>query len=77
MMRAAGYSAALERAGSNRGIVAFTALPVLLARATLDRVEKLGPGAKVSRDDVSALVGLLHRALERNEVSGLLQHAPV
>jgi farnesyl-diphosphate farnesyltransferase len=77
LMRAAGYSAALEGAGSDRGIVAFTALPVLLARATLDRVEKLGPGAKVSRDEVSALVGLLHRALERHEVSGLLQHAPV
>jgi len=70
---AASYSSRLERAGSDRGIVAFTALPVLLARATLDQVERLGPGAKIRRDEVAAIVRLLHEALERSEVSELLR----
>lgn len=70
---AASYSSRLERAGSDRGIVAFTALPVLLARATLDQVERLGPGTKIRRDEVAAIVKLLHEALERNEVGELLR----
>ena len=70
---AADYSARLELAESDRGIVAFTALPVLLARATLDRVEQAGPGAKIRRDEVASLVRLLHEALERKAVGRLLQ----
>jgi len=54
----------LQRAGAPRGIVEFTALPVLLAWATLDRVEQSGPGAKVSRDDVVRIVGELGEALD-------------
>jgi farnesyl-diphosphate farnesyltransferase len=73
LMTAAGYSSRLERAGSDRGIVAFTALPVLLARATLDRVEQLGSGAKISRDEVARLVRHLHEALERSSVERLLE----
>ncbi len=69
---AAGYCARIERAGPNRGIVAFTALPVLLARATLDRVDRLGAGAKVSRGEVASLVALLHEALDRGAVGTLL-----
>jgi farnesyl-diphosphate farnesyltransferase len=56
---AAGYVLALQRAGAARGLVAFTALPLLLARATLDRVEELGTGAKLTRDRVRQL----HREL--------------
>ena len=70
---AADYSSRLERSGSDRGIVAFTALPVLLARATLDRIEQLGPGAKISRDEVANLVRRLHEALERSSVGRLLE----
>ena len=67
------YSSRLERYGSDRGIVAFTALPILLARATLDRVEERGPGSKISRAEVASIVSRLHRALERREVGALLQ----
>ena len=48
-------------------MVAFTALPVLLARSTLDRVECDGPGAKLTRNDVLCIAGRLERALERDE----------
>jgi farnesyl-diphosphate farnesyltransferase len=70
------YSSRLERHGSDRGIVAFTALPILLARATLDRVEKLGPGAKISRVEVASIVQRLHEALERKGAGALLQVPP-
>jgi farnesyl-diphosphate farnesyltransferase len=69
---AAGYCARIEATGSDRGIVAFTALPVLLARATLDRVEREGPGAKVGRETVGRLLTRLQSALERGEVGALL-----
>jgi farnesyl-diphosphate farnesyltransferase len=58
------YVLGLQRAGAPRGIVEFTALPVLLAWATLERVEQSGPGAKVSRDDVVRIVGELGEALD-------------
>ena len=61
---AADYVLALQSAGAPRGIVSFTALPVLLARATLDRVERFGAGSSISRADVAALVGRLHQSLE-------------
>jgi farnesyl-diphosphate farnesyltransferase len=61
---AAEYVLALQSAGSPRGVVSFTALPVLLARATLDRVEHYGAGSSISRSDVAALMGRLHQSLE-------------
>lgn len=61
------YVLALQRAGAPRGVVAFNALPVHLAYATLDRVETAGPGAKLSRPEVFAIVQRLHRALDRDE----------
>jgi farnesyl-diphosphate farnesyltransferase len=65
-LRVAGeYVRALQEVGAPRGLVAFTALPVLLARATLAAVEAEGPGAKVSREQVSAAVAALDAALER------------
>jgi farnesyl-diphosphate farnesyltransferase len=51
---AAQYCRALQRAGGPDGIVAFTTLPVELAWATLDTVERDGPGAKITRDQVFA-----------------------
>lgn len=61
------YVLTLQKAGAERGLVAFSALPVQLAHATLDRVETLGPGAKLSRPEVYAILHRLHRALDRNE----------
>jgi farnesyl-diphosphate farnesyltransferase len=61
--RASEYVAALQQAGAPKGCVAFTALPVLLADASLNRVERLGPGAKLTRAEVLALVAQLEDAL--------------
>ncbi len=62
---AARYIDALQSVGAPRGLVEFTALPVLLARASLDRIEKRGPGSKISRVDVIFLTQQLKRALDR------------
>jgi farnesyl-diphosphate farnesyltransferase len=58
------YILGLQDAGAPRGIVAFTALPVRLARATLDLIEQSGPGVKLSRPDVSRIVAALDHALD-------------
>ncbi len=61
--RAVIYVNALERARAPRGFIGFTALPVRLAFATLDRVESHGAGAKISRLQVAAIVAEVHGAL--------------
>ena len=61
------YIRALQSAGAPRGIVEFTALPVQLAWAALERVEKHGPGSKVSRPEVFLITQRLKRALDRLE----------
>lgn len=61
------YVLALQKAGAERGLVAFNALPVELAYATLDRVEAAGPGSKLTRTEVYAIVQHINRALDRNE----------
>jgi farnesyl-diphosphate farnesyltransferase len=61
------YVHALQDASAPRGLVAFTALPVLLARESLDIVETDGPGAKVSRPRVRELVTALDGALDRGD----------
>ncbi len=61
------YIRALQQAGGPRGIVEFTALPVRLAWAALEKVEDRGPGAKVSRPEVFLIVQKLRRALDRDE----------
>lgn len=65
--QAAAYIEALERGGAPRGYVAFTALSVALARASLGRLESGGAGSKVPRDEVMMLFGRLHAALDRGE----------
>ena len=62
--RAAEYVACLESAGSARGIVVFTALPLLLARETLERVEAVGAGAKLSRQRVAEIAAELESRLD-------------
>lgn len=54
--RAAEYVTTLRRAGAPDGFVAFTGSPAILARASLDRIESHGPGAKISRAEVGALM---------------------
>ncbi len=61
------YVLTLQSAGAERGLVAFNALPVRLAHATLDRVEQAGPGSKLTRPEVYAIVQGMNRALDQNE----------
>ncbi len=61
------YVLALQQAGAERGLVAFNALPVLLAVATLEKVERRGPGAKISRPVVYRIVKRMDRALDRDQ----------
>ncbi|HEY4575963.1 MAG TPA: squalene/phytoene synthase family protein, partial [Thermoanaerobaculia bacterium] len=61
------YVLTLQRAGAERGLVAFVALPVRLATATLDRIEQAGPGSKLSRPEVYAIVQGMNRALDQGE----------
>jgi len=66
------YIGALERARAPRGILEFTALPVELAWASLERIERDGPGSRVSRPEVYQLVRRVRHALEAGE--SLAQH---
>ena len=67
LQEAGEYVLALQSAGAERGLVAFVALPVRLAAATLDRIEQAGPGSKLSRPEVYAIVQRMNRALDQNE----------
>ena len=53
---AAAYVGLLQHAGASDGLIAFTSSPVLLARASLARVAVQGPGAKLTRPEVAALI---------------------
>jgi farnesyl-diphosphate farnesyltransferase len=61
---AAEYVLALQGGGAPRGLVGFTGLPVLLARATLDIIEKEGPGHSIRRAQVTEIYGQLQHALD-------------
>ena len=61
---AAAYTNLLQAAGAPRGVVAFCALPTRLAYATLERVERDGPGSKITRDEVFAITADMHEALD-------------
>lgn len=61
--RASEYVLALQEHGAEPGIVAFCALPVRLAWATLDRVEISGPGSKIPRTTVWREVRSLEKAV--------------
>jgi farnesyl-diphosphate farnesyltransferase len=50
------YIAALQRGGAPPGFIAFTSLPCELAEKTLDALREHGPGAKVPRTSVAAMV---------------------
>jgi farnesyl-diphosphate farnesyltransferase len=53
---AAGYVGTMQRSGGPDGLVAFAGSPVILARASLDRIESRGPGAKLTRAEVGSLM---------------------
>jgi farnesyl-diphosphate farnesyltransferase len=59
------YVELLQNAGAPRGIVAFTAFPVLLARAALGELERRGAGAKTSRGVVAGILAKMSSALDR------------
>ncbi|MDH3402496.1 MAG: squalene/phytoene synthase family protein [Acidobacteriota bacterium] len=61
--RATEYCRLLQGAGAPRGVTAFAASPVALARAALDRVEQHGPGARLTRPEVLALHAKVQAAL--------------
>lgn len=63
--RAAEYVLEIQQSGGPDGVVAFTALPVELARASLDRVEKRGPGAKLTRPEVFTIHDRVHGAIAK------------
>ncbi len=63
LARAAEYCRILQRVGAPRGVTAFTASPVALARAALDRIERDGPGAKLTRPEVLSLHAKVQAAL--------------
>jgi len=61
---AAGYVGTLQGAGAPRGLVEFCALPVLLARATLERVERNGAGSKLTRPEVTEIIQRMGAAID-------------
>jgi farnesyl-diphosphate farnesyltransferase len=60
---AAEYVLEVQRQGAPDGVVAFTALPVELARASLDRVQAAGAGAKLTRPEVLAIQERVQRSI--------------
>ena len=72
---AAEYTLALQSGPAERGIVAFNALPIEMAWATLDKVEAHGSGSKISRLKVASIVSRVERALDRGEP--VIRRAPV
>jgi farnesyl-diphosphate farnesyltransferase len=67
LQAASEYVLDLQGAGAERGMVAFVALPVRLATATLDRIEEAGPGSKLTRPEVYAIVQRMNKALDHDE----------
>jgi farnesyl-diphosphate farnesyltransferase len=70
------YVRRLQEGGASPGLLAFTALPVDLAWRTLERVEREGPGAKLTRDEVAVLVAELERRLTAGEPAVAAFSAP-
>ncbi len=61
---AAEYILLLQGSKTERGLIAFNALPVLLAFAALERVETAGPGSKVTREQLYGIMEQLERDLD-------------
>ena len=61
---AAEYTNDLQAAEAPRGVVAFCALPIRLAYAALAAVKEYGPGSKITRGQVFAIVDAMDKALD-------------
>lgn len=61
------YVLDLQHGGAPAGLLTFTALPVAFAEATLDRVERDGPGAKITRAEVATIALALAERLAAGE----------
>ena len=72
---AAEYILLLQSSKTERGLIAFNALPVLLAFAALDRVETAGPGSKVTREQLFEIMAQLERDLDAGRPVVSLDHA--
>ncbi len=59
------YTLALQSGGAPQGIVAFAALPVALAEATLDKLARAGAGAKIGRAEVFRISRHVNQAVAR------------
>lgn len=70
--RAERYVRNLARGGAPRGVVVFTALPLLLAGASLERVKTAGPGAKVGRPLVMAVLQHVQEVPLDSEAAAML-----
>lgn len=64
---ASDYTGLLQEADAPEGVIAFCALPVLLAWATLKRVEEQGAGAKLTRPEVFAITMTMNQALRSGQ----------
>jgi farnesyl-diphosphate farnesyltransferase len=61
------YTLALQSGGAPHGIVAFAALPVALAEATLDKLEVSQPGTKIGRAEVFRITRMVNQSVARGE----------
>ncbi len=61
------YIDALKLENADAGILSFSRLPVELAELTLQYVEDQGPGAKVPRVEVAAILSELQRHAKGND----------
>ncbi len=69
-LEAAGeYVRQLAERRAPAGLVAFTALPVRMAAASLERVERDGPGAKLSRPEVFRMLEEIRRQVAELEAA--------
>jgi farnesyl-diphosphate farnesyltransferase len=59
------YTLALQSGDAPLGIVAFAALPVALAEATLDKLERTGAGAKIGRAEVFRISRHVNQSVAR------------
>ena len=60
------YTLALQSEGAPRGTIAFAALPVALAQATLDRIQS-SAATKISRPQVFRITRRVRRSVEKGE----------
>ncbi|MCB9639308.1 MAG: squalene/phytoene synthase family protein [Myxococcales bacterium] len=58
------YTHLLQQKGASHGTLAFVAMPLLIARETLEALYQHGPGAKIGRERVTTLFQEMQEALE-------------